>query len=415
MRIMALLVQKYGGTSVADAACIRRVAERIKRLRQEGHDLVVVVSAMGDTTDRLLQLAREINPEPDERELDMLLATGEQVSIALLAMALHAIGVDAVSMTGFQAGIVTDTVHTKAKIQGINPERVREALQAGKVVIVAGFQGMTPSADISTLGRGGSDTTAVALAAVLKADRCQIFTDVDGVYTADPRIVPQARKIPEMAFDEMLELASLGAKVLQSRAVEFAKKYGVELEVLSSFSDVPGTIVKEEVKEMENVVVRGVAADTSQAKVTIAGVPDRPGIAATVFGLLHDENVNVDMIVQNVSEHGYTDISFTVAEEDLARCRRVLGRIVEKVGARGYNVDEDVAKVSVVGIGMRSHSGVAYRMFKALADNNINIEMISTSEIKISVVIRRADAERAARVLHNAFGLDAAPVEGGGS
>jgi len=412
---MALLVQKYGGTSVADAARIRGVAQRIRRMREQGHEVVVVVSAMGDTTDRLLRLAREINPDPDERELDMLLATGEQVSIALLAMALHAIGVDAVSMTGFQAGIVTDAVHTKAKIQGINPDRIREALAAGKVVIVAGFQGVTPTAEISTLGRGGSDTTAVALAAVLGAARCQIYTDVDGVYTADPRLVPAARKIPEMAFDEMLELASLGAKVLQSRAVEFAKKYGVELEVLSSFEDVPGTIVTEEVKEMENVVVRGVAADTGQAKVTIAGVPDRPGIAATVFGLLHEENVNVDMIVQNVSEHGYTDISFTVAEEDLPRCRRVLGRIVERVGARGSSVDEEVAKVSVVGIGMRSHSGVAYRMFQALAENDINIEMISTSEIKISVVIRRKDAARAAQVLHSAFGLDAAPGKGGES
>lgn len=409
---MALLVQKYGGSSVADVDRIRKVADRIARMHRQGHQLVVVVSAMGDTTDRLINMAREIDPDPDERELDMLLATGEQMSIALLAMALHAIGVDAVSMTGFQAGIVTDTVHTKAKIQGINPERVREALEEGKVVIVAGFQGMTPTADISTLGRGGSDTTAVALAAVLKADRCQICTDVDGVYTADPRLVPQARKIPEMAFDEMLELASLGAKVLQSRAVEFAKKYGVELEVLSSFEDVPGTIVKEEVKEMENVVVRGVAADTAQAKVTISGVPDRPGVAATVFGLLHGENVNVDMIVQNVSERGHTDISFTVTEEDLPRCKRVLGRIVEEVSARGFSVDQDVAKVSVVGVGMRSHSGVAYRMFKTLADNNINIEMISTSEIKISVVIRRKDAAAAARVLHTAFGLDAQPVGG---
>ncbi len=402
---MALLVQKFGGTSVADAACMRRVAERIREARIAGNDVVVVVSAMGGTTDELMRLAHAVNPRPDEREMDMLLASGEQISVALLAMALHALGVEAVSMTGRQAGIRTDSVHTKARIREVKPERIFRNLREGRVVIVAGFQGETPSEDIATLGRGGSDTTAVALAAVLKADRCQIFTDVDGVYTADPRVVPDARRLDEMAFDEMLELASLGAKVLQARAVEFAKKFGVELEVLSSFGDRPGTIVREEVSDMEEIVVRGVAADKEQAKITLQSVPDRPGVAARVFRELAAADVNVDMIVQNVSEDGHTDISCTVSTEDLGRARRAMEAIAGQVDARGVTYDEAIAKVSIVGVGMRSHSGVAYRMFNALAEHGVNIEMISTSEIKISVVVRRERADESVRVLHEAFGL----------
>lgn len=322
---MALYVHKYGGSSVADADCMQRVAGRIKRCRDEGHSVVVVVSAMGKTTDQLIDLARQVNADPADREMDMLLSTGEQISVAVLAMALHSQGVKAVSMTGPQAGIFTDDVHTKAKIMGIKPERIQQYLEEGNVVIVAGFQGQTPASDIATLGRGGSDTTAVALAAALHADRCQIFTDVDGVYTADPRTVPNARKLKEMSCDEMLELASLGAKVLQSRAVEFAKKYHVELEVLSSFEERPGTVVKEEVDTMEHIVIRGVAADQKQAKLTVQAVPDQPGIASRLFSHLADNNINVDMIVQNISEQGHTDISFTVGSDDLARAKKNAG------------------------------------------------------------------------------------------
>lgn len=403
---MSLLVQKYGGSSVADAECMRRVAQRVFEARQEGHSVVVVVSAMGKTTDNLIKLAREVHAQPNDREMDMLLATGEQISVAILAMALHALGADAVSMTGPQAGITTDEFHTKAKIMGIKPDRIRQNLDQGRIVIVAGFQGLSPTEDIATLGRGGSDTTAVALAAALKADRCQIFTDVDGVYTADPRVVEKARKLGEIAYDEMLELASLGAKVLQSRAVEFAKKYGVELEVLSSFDRKPGTLVKEEVDAMEHIVVRGVAADKNQSKVTIQHVPDKPGVAAMVFRELAAVNANVDMIVQNVSEKGHTDISFTVPRDDIPRTRKAVEGLLEKIGAAGVNVDENIAKVSIVGVGMRSHSGVAHRMFDTLSRNSINIEMISTSEIKISVVIREEHAGEAVRVLHEAFEMD---------
>ncbi|NCC51002.1 MAG: aspartate kinase [Spartobacteria bacterium] len=405
---MALYVQKYGGSSVADAACMKRVAGRIKETRDEGHSVVVVVSAMGDSTDELIALAREVQPDPNEREMDMLLSTGEQISVAILTMALHAQGVDAVSMTGPQAGIRTDHVHTKAKIMGIEPDRVFENIRAGRVVIVAGFQGLTPSDDIATLGRGGSDTTAVALAAALKADRCQIFTDVDGVYTTDPRIVKNAVKLNEMAFDEMLELASLGARVLQSRAVEFAKKYGVKLEVLSSFEKRPGTVVKEEVEDMEHIVVRGIASDKEQAKVTLQAVPDKPGVAASVFQELSAANINVDMIVQNSSEEGHTDMSFTVSQEDLSRTHKAIDAIVERVQAKGVKYDEEVAKVSIVGVGMRSHSGIAYKMFEALARHNINIDMISTSEIKISVVMHRSQADEAVQVLHDTFELEKA-------
>ncbi len=403
---MGLYVQKYGGSSVADAACMRRVAGRIKETRDEGHSVVVVVSAMGDSTDNLVALAREVQPDPAEREMDMLLSTGEQISVAILTMALHAQDVDAVSMTGPQAGIRTDHVHTKAKIIDIEPARVFENLKAGRVVIVAGFQGLTPTNDIATLGRGGSDTTAVALAAALKADRCQIFTDVDGVYTTDPRIVKNASKLDEMAFDEMLELASLGAKVLQSRAVEFAKKYGVELEVLSSFEKRPGTVVKEEVEDMEHIVVRGIAADKEQAKVTLQAVPDKPGVAASIFHELAAANINVDMIVQNTSEEGHTDMSFTVPQDDMSRTRKTIDAIIERVQARAAKYDENMAKVSVVGVGMRSHSGIAFKMFEALAEHNINIDMISTSEIKISVIMKRGQADEALQVLHDAFELD---------
>jgi aspartate kinase len=403
---MALYVQKYGGSSVADAACMQRVAQRVYDTFKEGHSVVVVVSAMGKTTDNLIALSKQVNPQPAEREMDMLLSTGEQISIAILAMALQALGAEAVSMTGPQAGITTDAAHMKAKIMDIKPDRIVQCLAQGRIVIVAGFQGLSPSSDIATLGRGGSDTTAVALAAALKADRCQIFTDVEGVYTADPRIIKNARKLDRIAYDEMLELASLGAKVLQSRSVEFAKKYNVELEVLTSFARLPGTIVKEEVEDMEHIVVRGVAADKHQAKVTLQRVPDKPGVAATIFKELASANVNVDMIVQNVSEQGHTDLSFTVPRDELNRARTSVESLLDGIGAGGATYDVDIAKISLVGVGMRSHSGVAFRMFDALSANHINIEMISTSEIKISVVIRSAYADQAMQVLHDVFELD---------
>ncbi len=398
---MALIVQKYGGSSVADVACMQRVARRIQKTRDAGNQVVVVVSAMGDTTDDLIELAKKIHPEPNDREMDMLMASGEQISAAVLAMALHAVGVDAVAMSGPQAGIFTDAVHLKAKIREIKPQRIFEQLKQNRVVVVAGFQGLNPNADIATLGRGGSDTTAVALAAALKADRCQILKDVDGVFTANPRVVAEARKLDEISYDEMLELASLGAEVLQSRAVEFAKKFGVVLEVVSSFHEKPGTLVREEVKDMEDIVVRGVAADKGQAKVTVSSVADRPGVAAALFKELAGAHINVDMIVQNVSEQGHTDISFTLPRTELAKARKVLlGLKLEKVG-----VDEEIAKVSIVGVGMKSHSGVAYRMFEALAKANVNIGMIATSEIKISVVIKKDKADIATQVLHKVFGL----------
>ena len=398
---MALIVQKYGGSSVADVACMQRVARRILNTRDAGNQVVVVVSAMGDTTDDLIELARKVNPDPSDREMDMLMASGEQISSAVLTMALHAAGADAVAMSGPQAGIRTDATHLKAKIMDIDPKRIREQLKKNRVVVVAGFQGLNPNEDIATLGRGGSDTTAVALAAALKADRCQILKDVDGVFTTNPRVVPEARKLDEISYDEMLELASLGAEVLQSRAVEFAKKYGVVLEVVSSFHEKPGTLVREEVKDMEDIVVRGVAADKNQAKITVGALADRPGVAAGLFKELAKANINVDMIVQNVSEQGQTDISFTVPRTELGKARKVLqGLHYEKAG-----IDEDIAKVSIVGVGMKSHSGVAYRMFEALAKADINISMIATSEIKISVVIKKDKADQATQVLHKVFGL----------
>ena len=407
---MALYVQKYGGSSVANAECMRRVAQRIRDTQAAGNRVVVVVSAMGDTTDDLIALAKQVNPEPNEREMDSLMATGEMASSAILTMALHALGVKAISMTGQQAGIKVDGTHLKAKIQEINPRRIKQHLDQGCVVVVAGFQGLNPAEDIATLGRGGSDTTAVALAAALKADRCQILKDVDGVFTANPRVVPAARKLDEIAYEEMLELASCGAEVLQSRAVEFAKNYGVVLEVLSSFEVKPGTLVREEDEEMEQMIIRGIAADKNQAKATLLGVPDTPGVAARIFKALAGANLNVDMIVQNVSAAGVTDVSFTVAKDDISKTKRVIEPLVAEIKAAGLNFDPDIAKVSIVGVGMKSHSGVAYQMFEVLAAHRINIEMISTSEIKISVAIRARDADEAVRSLHTAFGLaQAAP------
>lgn len=406
---MALFVHKYGGSSVADAECMRRVAARIKATCGDSNQVVAVVSAMGDTTDDLIALARSVNPEPDEREMDSLLATGEMASSAVLTMALQALGVDAISMTGRQAGIRVDNTHLKAKIETIDPSRIQRHLKQGKVVVVAGFQGMNAASDVATLGRGGSDTTAVALAAALHADRCQILKDVEGIYTANPRVVPQARKLDEITYDEMLELAACGAEVLQSRAVEFAKKYNVVLEVMSSFEVKPGTVVRQEVADMENVIIRGIAADKNQAKATMRALPDTPGVAATIFKQLAQANINVDMIVQNVSEEGYTDLSFTVPTDDLVKTRRLLEPLGKSLKAGGLHFDQDIAKVSIVGVGMKSHSGVAYQMFDALAANGVNIDMISTSEIKISVIIRAKDADKAVRVLHDAFKLYIVP------
>ena len=402
---MALIVQKYGGTSVGNPERIKNVARRVLATQQAGNKVVAVVSAMSGVTDSLIKLAKEVHPEPNEREMDVLLATGEQTTIALLAMALHGLGAKAVSLTGAQAGIVTDGLHTKAKIANITPKRGHEFLDNGNIVTIAGFQGETPDGQITTLGRGGSDLTAIAIAAAVKADLCQIYTDVDGVYTSDPRIVPNAKKLPEISYDEMLELAALGSKVMQARSVEFAKKFGVVFEVRSSFNDNPGTIVKEETTKMEDVVIRGVAVDKNQAKVTIAGVPDKPGIAAKVFKTIADANINIDVIVQNVSEKGFTDISFTVGSTEAAKSTKVLQPVVKAIGAREATSTAEIAKLSVVGIGMRSHPGVAAKMFETLAANSVNIDMISTSEIKISVIIALKDADKAARAIHDAFEL----------
>lgn len=403
---MSLIVQKYGGTSVADAERIKNVARRVAESRADGNRIVVVVSAMGGVTDGLIRLAKQIVDAPPERELDMLLATGEQTTTALTAMALHAIGVPAVSLTGAQAGIVTDGVHTKAKITTITPKETHRLLDAGNVVIVAGFQGQTSAGQITTLGRGGSDLTAIALAAALKADLCQICTDVDGVFTSDPRIVPDARKLDEISYDEMLELAGSGAKVMQLRSVEIAKKFGVVFEVRSSLNDNPGTLVKEETRSMEEIVVRGVALDKNQAKVTLVGVPDRPGVAATIFRALADAAISVDMIVQNIS-HGadkpLTDLSFTLDKPDVAKARAAIERLKGDVGFEETTIDESIGKLSLVGVGMRTHSGVAAKMFETLAREGINIEMISTSEIKISVLVELAKGEQALRAVHEAF------------
>jgi aspartate kinase len=402
---MALVVQKYGGSSVGDPERIRNVARRIIRTKDRGDRVVAVVSAMGDVTDELLELARAVSGDPPAREMDMLLATGEQVTIALLAMAIHAEGYEAVSMTGAQAGIVSDSSHTKARIESVNAERVAAELAEGRIVIVAGFQGLTPSGEITTLGRGGSDTTAVAVAAGLDADVCEIYTDVDGVYTADPRIVPEACKIPQISYEEMLELAGAGARVLQLRAVEFARNHSVAIHVRSSFNDNPGTIVKEADPTMEAAIISGVAHDTSEAKVTIRDVPDHPGVAAEVFGKLAAANVNVDMIIQNVSEAGTTDISFTTPKDDLPSARRAVAAVVEELKARDWSLDESIAKVSLVGAGMKTHPGVAARMFRALADAGVNLDMISTSTIRITAVIAADQVDDAVRALHTEFDL----------
>ncbi|MEI6714576.1 MAG: aspartate kinase [Verrucomicrobiota bacterium] len=403
---MALIVQKYGGTSVGNPERIQNVARRVIATQAEGHQVVVVVSAMSGVTDGLIKLAREVSPSPTEREMDVLLATGEQTTIALTAMAIQGLGHKAVSLTGAQAGIITSEVHTKAKIATISPERVHAELNAGNIVIVAGFQGETAEGSITTLGRGGSDLTAIAIAAAIKADLCQIFTDVDGVYTCDPRLVPSAKKINEISYDEMLEMASSGSKVMQSRSVEFAKKFGVIFEVRSSFNQNPGTIVKEETESMEAVVVRGVSVEKNQAKVTIANVPDKPGTAARIFTTVAANNLIIDMIVQNVSVAGTTDISFTLSKDELPKAKAALEPIVVEVGASGLHAQDGIAKLSIVGIGMRSHSGVAAKLFEALSAGGINIQMISTSEIKTAVIIEEPRIAEAAVLVHNAFGLD---------
>ncbi|GAB4251109.1 aspartate kinase [Deferrisoma sp.] len=404
---MALIVQKYGGTSVGDLDRIRNVARRVARYRSEGHDVVVVVSAMAGTTDRLLSMAHELAELPDERELDVLLATGEQVTIALLSMALNAMGVPAVSMTGFQCRVLTDAAHTKARISEVETDGIRRALAEGKVVVIAGFQGVDPNTgNITTLGRGGSDTSAVAVAAALNADACEIYTDVDGVYTTDPNVCDRARKLKRISYDEMLELASVGAKVLQIRSVEFAKKYKVPIHVRSSFSDDEGTWVVEETEDMEQVVVAGVAYDRNEAKVSVRGVPDRPGIAAKIFGALAERNIVVDMIVQDVGEGERASITFTVPKADLKRALAVIEPVAKELGATHVEADTGIAKISIVGVGMRSHAGVAAKMFETLAREGINVLMISTSEIKVSCVVEEKYTELAVRVLHNAFGLD---------
>ena len=402
---MSLIVQKYGGTSVGNPERIKNVARRIIATQEEGHRVVAVVSAMSGVTDSLIKLARECSPAPEEREMDVLLATGEQTTIALTAMAINAMGKKAVSLTGAQAGIVTDGVHTKAKIADLTPKQLRQYLDDGYICIVAGFQGQTKDHRITTLGRGGSDLTAIAIAAAVKADLCQIFTDVDGVYTCDPRVVPTAKKLDEISFDEMLEMASSGSKVMQSRSVEFAKKFGVVFEVRSSFNQNPGTIVKEETKSMEAVVVRGVSIEKNQAKVTVCRAPDRPGTAAQVFSAIAAAGISIDMIVQNVSHEGTTDISFTLSKDELAKVEAALAPVVKSVGAVGLESRSGIAKLSVIGVGMKSHSGVAAKMFEALSKAGINIQMISTSEIKTAVIVDEAKIAEGANVVHEAFGL----------
>ena len=402
---MALIVQKYGGTSVGDAQRIRKVAERVVEAAASGQRVCVVVSAMGHTTDQLVDLAAQISPAPHARELDMLLSAGERISMALLSMAIIELGREAISFTGSQAGIVTDTSHGKARIVDVKARRVHEALEAGKIVIVAGFQGVSTEFDVTTLGRGGSDTTAVAMAAALGADACEIFTDVDGVFTADPRIVPNARKLHAVSYEEMLELSATGAKVLMLRSVEYARNHGVLIHVRSSFKDEEGTWVREEDERMEQAIISGIAHDTSEAKVTILGVPDTPGVAARVFRPLADEGVNIDMIVQNASSDGRTDIFFTLPKDDLRRAEPILEKIASDVGAKGTETDPDIAKISLVGAGMKTHPGVAADMFDCLADAGINIEIISTSSIRISCVIRATEVERAVRVIHDHFSL----------
>jgi len=405
---MALIVQKYGGTSVGNPERIQAVAERVKRFRAQGHGVVVVVSAMSGVTDSLIKLARSVHDDPPARELDVLLATGEQQTIALLAMALEKMGCPARSYTGQQVHILTDNAYGKARIMKIDESRIREDLNQGRVVVVAGFQGVDEQGNITTLGRGGSDTTGVALAAALKADECQIYTDVDGVYTTDPRIVPQARRLDRITFEEMLEMASLGSKVLQIRSVEFAGKYRVPLRVLSSFGEGPGTLITYEENEMEAPLISGIAFNRNEAKLTVRGVPDKPGIAALILGEIGKGNINVDMIVQNVGADGTTDFTFTVDRGDYKKAMDILKRVAQELKAREVSGDDKIVKISVVGVGMRSHAGIASQMFQALADEGINIQMISTSEIKVSVVVEEKYLELGVRALHAVFGLDKA-------
>jgi aspartate kinase len=402
---MAVIVQKYGGTSVGDAQRIQAVADSVVAAADRGQRICVVVSAMGSSTDELLDLAAQISPAPHSRELDMLLTAGERISMALLSMAIIDRGREAISLTGSQAGIVTDTSHGRARILEVRARRVLEALDAGKVVIVAGFQGVSTDFDVTTLGRGGSDTTAVAMAAALRADVCEIFTDVDGVFTADPRLVPNARKLHAVSYEEMLELAASGAKVLMLRCVEYARNHGVLIHVRSSFTGEEGTWVREEDERMEQAIISGIAHDISEAKVTVIGVPDIPGVAARVFRPLADDGVNIDMIVQSSSADGRTDITFTLPKEDLQRSIPLLEATAEQIGAAGVETDPAIAKVSLVGAGMKTHPGIAAAMFDALADAEINIEVISTSSIRVSCVVRASDVERAVRVLHDKFEL----------
>jgi aspartate kinase len=407
---VALVVQKYGGTSVADPDRIKAVADHVAFTRNHGNDVVVVVSAMGKSTDNLISLANAVSSVQPGREMDMLLTAGERISMSLLCIALAGIGVEAVSFTGSQVGIITDTVHTKAKILEVKGDRVRDALSSGKVVVVAGFQGVSTDSEVTTLGRGGSDTTAVALAAALGADVCEIYTDVTGVFTADPRIVPQARKLARLQFDEMLEMAGVGSKVLALRSVEFARNHNVPIHVRSSFTWEHGTWVADEASEggpsMEDPIISGVVQDASESKVTVIAVPDRPGISAALFENLANANINVDMIVQNTSKDGLTDISFTVPKADMRTAEDIVARVAGEIGAQAVTHDADIAKVSLVGAGMKTSPGIAAKMFRVLADNNVNIHMISTSTIRVSVVIALADMETAVRALHTAFGLD---------
>jgi aspartate kinase len=408
---MPIVVQKYGGTSVDGVERLRVVADRVVRAREAGNDVIVVVSAMGRTTDDLARMAKDIAPVPDPREMDMLLTAGERIAMALLGIAINARGCSAASYTGSQAGIITDTAHGQARIIEIRPKRILEALEAGNVVIIAGFQGLSSAYEITTLGRGGSDLTAVAMAAAVGADVCEIYTDVGGVLTADPRVVPDARLIERIGYDDMLELAAAGARVLQSRSVELARRSGLRLHVRSSFDDeAPGTWVQEVDDQMEDVLISGVALETDEAKVTFDGIPDKPGVAAALFKAVASVGVSVDMIVQNVSHEGATDLSFTAPVADVSNLETAIGGIAHQVGARNWSVDDGVAKVSLVGAGMKSQPGVAADMFDALAMEGINIEMISTSPIRISCVVRKADADRALRVVHDRFGLDGPPV-----
>ena len=404
---MALIVQKYGGTSVGSVERIEAVADRIAKNHATGDQLIVVVSAMSGETNRLLGLANDLTPNPSPRELDVLVSTGEQVSMALLSMALHARGIPALSLKGSQVAIRTDSFHNKARIQSIDDRRLRSELAAGKVVVVAGFQGVDENGETTTLGRGGSDTSAVALAAAIKADECQIYTDVDGVYTTDPRVVDGARRLESITFEEMLEMASMGSKVLQLRSVEFAGKYSVPLRVLSSFKEGPGTLISmDEDNVMEAPTIAGIAFNRDEAKLTVIGVPDTPGVAYQILGPIGEANIEVDVILQNVGDEGKTDFTFTVARNDLEKAERILHSYVDDLGAMEWRSDSKIAKVSVVGVGMRSHAGVAANMFKALAEVGVNIQMISTSEIKISVIIEEKFLELAVRTLHSAFGLD---------